>query len=92
MMLTWSWCCRNYTLRQMVQSLVLPLAGDNNSPLCKWRHGGHAELGMIADALRIQVTIHDVETKVFKQSVGPEESFIKMSLLSTGDHIELVFE
>ena len=76
----------------MVQNLVLPLAGSRDTALWKWRHGSHTELGTIANALRIQVRIHDVETEVFTVSEGPEDSGVRLSVLSSGCHIESVFE
>lgn len=76
---------------QMVRNCVLPLAGSPSHQLWKWRHGGHAELGVLADAFGVHVKLHDVETKVFWVSLGPDVSRLNMSLLSTGCHIELVF-
>lgn len=76
----------------MVRSCVLPLAGSKEHVLWKWRHGGHAELGVLANALGLHVNIHDVETKVFVVSLGPDQSRVNVSLLSTGAHFELVFE
>lgn len=75
----------------MVRNCVLPLAGSPNHELWKWRHGGHAELDTLADALGVHIKLHDVETKVFWVSLGPDVSSLKISLLSTGGHIELVF-
>lgn len=75
----------------MVRSCVPPLAGSPINVLWKWRQGGHTELGVLGNALGVQVKIHDVERDPFVVSSGPEESSLHVTLLSTGAHIELVF-
>lgn len=77
---------------QMVRSCVLPLAGNPSHVLWTWRHGGHTELGKLAIALGIRVTIHDVENDSFKITSGLEEALLHVTVLSTGVHIEPLFE
>lgn len=76
---------------QMVRSCVLPLAGSASNVLWKWRHGGHTELHVLAKALGVQVDFYDIERKLFETTVGLQGSIWNIKLLSTGNHIELVF-
>lgn len=76
----------------MVRSCVLPLAGSANNVLWKWRHGGHTELGNLANALGVRVHFHDVERNKFAAKEGPQKSPLNIQLLSTGAHIEPVYE
>ena len=56
------------------------------------RQGGHTELCELARALGVHVRFWDVESKVFVIAGRDLESALDVSLLSTGNHIELVFE
>lgn len=79
-------------MAQMVRNCVLPLAGSPSDMLWESRHGGHTELGKLAIALDIRVTIHDVQHGVFQVTSGFEEAQLHVTVLSTGVHIEPIFE
>ena len=87
-----AWCwCRQWTLHQLLINCVLPLAGPSSGRLWKSRFAGPTELCQVACALGVHMRIWDVETKVFMVTVGPVDSPLSMSVLSTGDHFELVY-